>query len=218
VVNPRVIRSCRLCGISAGRYNGEYDTPVLSGSDYFGVASIGGFIPGWSLLCPHKHSHNLAADYREETIHQEISHLVRAVTRSYNEIAIFEHGSIREGSATACGTSHAHLHIVPFVGALADLALVAEPSLPWESVPLQAVAEASNGCEYLFVANRYDGPETVGQLARLSIPRSQFFRRLLAEHLQLSHLADYREAPLEQLSIATSKRVRAAALDSRRAA
>jgi len=210
VTSPNALNDCRLCAISAGQHAAEYDRPVVSDVNYFGMASVGGFIPGWALLCPRKHSHNLASAYSDGSFHSAISLLVGAIFRAYGEAAIFEHGSISEGSKTACGTSHAHLHVAPFGGTLADIAVSTSTSLSWERIHLRNLAAAANGSEYLFVANRYGGPETVGQLARLEFPRSQFFRRLLADYLRVPHLANYRDAPLEEASIATAVRLRAA--------
>jgi hypothetical protein len=206
--------NCRLCAISGGRHATEYDTPVLSGAEYYGLASIGGFVPGWSLLIPRLHLHNLAPKYSEPTLDRDLATLVDAVSRTYGEPAIFEHGSTYDGSLTACGTSHAHLHVVPFSGALVDLALHWGTSLPWEPVTLEDLVTAADGHEYLFVANRYGGPTTVGRIARLVKPQSQFFRRLLAHYLGVPDLADYRAAPLEQLSSASAITVRTAVANS----
>ncbi len=210
---------CRLCAISEGRYAFDCDAPVISEHGYFGLASIGGFIPGWSLVSPSDHRHNLSAAYGSPELHRLTSAVVDAVTAEFGESAIFEHGSIRDGSATACGTSHAHLHVVPFSAGLADLAATSgDSSLVWAPTRLVDVARASEGHEYLFVANRYTGIETAGYLARLAEPRSQFFRRLLASHLKVPHLADYRVSPLEELSAATAERLRASAERTRRRA
>jgi diadenosine tetraphosphate (Ap4A) HIT family hydrolase len=210
VNTSRVEQQCRLCAIAKGRHAFGCDAPVMVDPDYFGLASIGGFIPGWSLVCPREHRHNLASEYSSAKLHRAISVVVDAVAVDFGEAAIFEHGSIRDGSPTACGTSHAHVHVVPFTAALADLAVSAELSLEWESVHLHDVAVVSGGREYLFVANRYEGPATTGYLACLAEPRSQYFRRLLAAQLGVPHLGDYRVAPLEDLSISTAMRVRAA--------
>lgn len=205
------LHACRLCEIAAGKREHEYDTPVLMGAGYFGIASVGGFVPGWSLLCTSNHLHNLAEDYQEAALQESLSLLVHAVNRSFGDCAIFEHGAVGESSATACGTSHAHIHAVPFAGRLADLAVATEPGLCWEPVRLREVAAAANGSEYLYVANRYAGVDTVGYLAVLMSPRSQFFRHLIAAHLKVPHLADYRRAPLETLSGSTALKVRAEA-------
>lgn len=199
---------CRLCAISEGNYAFGCDAPVISERGYFGVASIGGFIPGWTLVCPDHHRNNLSVDYATSELHQTVSAVVNAVTAEFGQAAIFEHGATRDGSPTSCGTSHAHLHVVPFAEDLADLAIANyDPSLSWVPTRLTDIARASGGREYLFVASRYTGLETVGYLALLREPRSQFFRRLIAAHLKAVHLADYRVAPLEHVGVATAERL-----------
>jgi diadenosine tetraphosphate (Ap4A) HIT family hydrolase len=209
--------ACRFCGIAAGHYGAAYDTPITASERYFSIASIGAFVPGWSLVCPRRHEHNLSAEYREPAFHDEISQVVSAVNRSFGRSVIFEHGSNRDESPTACGTSHAHLHVVPFVGSLTGL--TRSRPLNWMPVHLSAVAEVTDGSEYLFAADGYEGMDTLGYCAILRTPTSQFFRRLIAAHLEVPHLADYRTAPEAQLSALTALRVREAVRTaSRRAA
>jgi diadenosine tetraphosphate (Ap4A) HIT family hydrolase len=210
VPNSQAVDDCRFCAIADGRHAFAYDVPIMAERDYFAVASIGGFISGWSLVCPREHHHNLALEYCNPSFHAAVSPVVSAVTAEFGDAAIFEHGSVRDGSLTACGTCHAHLHVVPFAGELADIAVKAESGLSWSSVQIQDLAAASAGSEYLFVANRYNGAKTVGYFAHLPTPRSQFFRQLLARQLKVPHLADYRTAPLEDASSATTERARAA--------
>lgn len=218
-MNTSALNNCRFCAIAAGQHGFAYDVPIMAEQGYFGLASIGGFVPGWSLVCPREHRNNVAQDYANPRFQATVSQIVRAVTAEYGEVAVFEHGATRDGSPTACGTCHAHLHVVPFDGNLADLALKADAELCWLPTRLQDVGVTAAGFEYLFVANRYDGLSTTGQLARLQEPRSQFFRRLIASQLKSPHLADYRAAPLEEVSTATAERVRAAVQRlSRRAA
>lgn len=208
--NFQVKDDCRFCAIADGRHAFGYDAPIMADQGYFGLASIGGFIPGWSLVCPREHRHNLATEYCSPSFHAATSGIVRTITAEFGEAAIFEHGAVHDSSLTACGTCHAHLHVVPFAGTLADVAVNAEPSLGWSPIRLRDLAAASRDSEYLFVANRYDGADTLGYFAHLRKPRSQFFRRLLASQLRVPHLADYRSAPLEEVSAKTAERARAA--------
>lgn len=207
--NVQTPTRCRFCGIAAGDYGADYDIPTTLSEGYFSIASIGAFIPGWSLVCPRRHVHNLSGEYRLAVFQEEISKVCKAVKQSFGDSAIFEHGSNDDASPTACGTGHAHLHVVPYAGSITEL--IFSQSLDWRPVRLESLSVAVGGSEYLFAADRYEGADTRGYYAILRTPRSQFFRQLIAAHTGVPHLADYRTAPQAHISALTALRVRAAA-------
>lgn len=199
-------RDCRLCAIAKGSHNNEFDQPLFEMKSHFAVASIGGFIPGWSLLCTRAHVFSTAMSPEREDYFNALDLLCAAVAREYGRVVVFEHGATTEGSLTSCGTSHAHIHVVPFSGSLSALALKDE-SLTWEALRLEELSDRYSGSEYLFLADRYSGKQSEGWFAELRQPKSQYFRRLLANYSGSPDLSDYRTSPLADQAIATRRRL-----------
>ena len=51
---------CRFCDILEGnRKMGIIDNPILENDKFFSLASIGGFIDGWSLVIPKEHTYSM---------------------------------------------------------------------------------------------------------------------------------------------------------------
>jgi len=108
------LTECRFCNIVGGKYRYErIDEPFASNDEFIAVASIGAFVEGWSLIIPRIHQLSMKDFYTRP----QFANLVRSVgsllTRQYGPLIAFEHGSNKEGSITACGTDHGHLHLVP---------------------------------------------------------------------------------------------------------
>jgi diadenosine tetraphosphate (Ap4A) HIT family hydrolase len=207
-MSSTLVHHCRICRmVSAPQEAPLYDQIIFETANYFAVASLGGFIPGWVLVCSKAHHLSLASHYARP----EFTHCVRSVVSSvaavFGDPVVFEHGPIVENSATACGTTHAHLHVVPFPAQLDSLVREADRSLEWRQVSTISLS-AYGDREYLYFANRYAGSNTVGFAAELQMPRSQFFRHVIASAIGKGELANYRAAPLEPIAIDTGSRLR----------
>ena len=195
---------CRFCGIVNGAQSARtnaLDTPWLQSPHYAAISSVGGFIPGWSLIVPRSHRLNLTADYDREDFVAFTKEAISLVEAKFGRSCIFEHGTTSEDSETSCGTAHAHLHVVPFAGDLESLAEQFDESLEWKHVRCSDLAKASAGSEYLFVANEYCGNNSSGKLALLSQGRSQYFRRVLAQAVGKVGSHNYREDPCTDQSL-----------------
>jgi len=200
---------CRLCAIAASDVErAGFDVPIIREKDFFAIASLGGFIDGWSLVCPNNHRANLLVDYEGGALYDTVGSVVEAVECEFGPAVVFEHGPRGEASETGCGTCHAHMHVVPFGGSILALSKVADSSLSWQTVCVSDLQAVVGDSEYLFAADAYDGSRTVGAVAVLSAPRSQFFRRVLASAIGSSESSDYRIAPFERNAESTSMRLR----------
>jgi hypothetical protein len=106
--------------------------------------------------------------------------------------------------------------VVPFEFDLASMALKADSSLDWMQVQTSDIHWIADGREYLFVSTH--GAETVesGLIALLSEPRSQFFRRVLANATGYQGMFDYKMYPFEDLSTATNRRLKDALAQKQR--
>lgn len=195
---------CRFCGIVSGALGAQtnaLDTPWLTSAHYAAITSVGGFIPGWSLIVPRSHRLNLTVDYDRDDFVAFTRGVISLVEAKFGPSCVFEHGTTSEDSDTSCGTAHAHLHVVPFAGDLESLAAQFDVSLEWKTVKCSDLPNASLGSEYLFVANEFRGRESTGKLALLSQGRSQFFRQVLAKAVGKTGSHNYREDPCTAQSL-----------------
>lgn len=198
-------RACRICALASGAppFHG-YDRAWAEDELYFALVSVGALVPGWSLVFPKNHSHNLSRSYSDESLWSFVDRAHAAVERRYGQSVVFEHGSQYEGSQTGCGTSHAHLHIVPLGAGLMEAARNYDPSLQWQPCSAKDIHQKVAGREYLFVADRYRSAATFGNLALLEEGRSQFFRRVIASMLGRPTEFDYRQHPQAELANAST--------------
>ena len=105
---------CRFCGISDRMHGENFNLPIAESEHFFAMASIGSFVPGWTLVCPKRHYLNLADFYETAEFVEFSSRVGSAVVQAYGApVVAFEHGCRHAGSLTGCGTDHAHLHLVP---------------------------------------------------------------------------------------------------------
>lgn len=185
------IKSCRFCNIASGQQAyGNADRPIKSSENYLAIPSIGAFIEGWVLIIPKKHDLSLSHHYGLDEFLKfstEVEELVRA---KYGSCILFEHGANKEGSLTGCGVDHAHFHIVPYEASLIDF-LYQDGSV-WEQLPKSRVSEYVGKNEYLLYSDsssKLDGDVLVHILEK---PKSQFFRKLLAEQKSYLELSDYK--------------------------
>lgn len=200
--------SCRFCELASSHdRNRAADQVLYETGRYFAISSIGGFIPGWTLVCPKSHQLNLSQLYPEESFIQFVKDVQEVVSREYGPCVTFEHGAIAEGSITACGANHAHLHIVPFSRSLQSLLPEEDPSLDWNACFAGQIATFSGGQEYLFCADKFVGHKTMGLACVLPQQRSQFFRRVLSKAVGMTEFYDYKRYPFEEISSDTAKRL-----------
>lgn len=197
--------ACKFCEIGAGAFFSDIDRPYCESANYYAISSVGGFVPGWTLIFPKKHALNLSADYGTPELSEFVRTVTATVRREYGQCVHFEHGAAELNSQTGCGVNHAHLHVVPFSKGLESLALASRPGLAWRKISAASVAATCQGSEYLFCSDDFTGVKTTGLLAPLISPESQFFRRLIATSLGLNTLYDYKRYRFEELALSTTE-------------
>ncbi len=200
--------SCKFCNV-ASLHEKQYtaDQVLFETEHFFAISSIGGFIPGWLLVCTKSHQLNLSTLYANKHFLEFVSETQEVISKKYGACVIFEHGAVTEGSKTACGANHAHLHIVPFAKSIQSLASLQDGSLTWSECEIEHVSKLSDGAEYFFCADKFIGNKTSGLLCVLQQPQSQFFRRVLADAVGLAEFYDYKRFPFEEISGDTAKRL-----------
>lgn len=175
-------KKCRFCDILEGKRNiGMIDNPVLINSQFYTLVSIGGFIEGWSLVIPKEHTYSMRKFYTNTLFINIANEMLKKVRKIYKKkCIIFEHGANHEGSITACGTNHAHLHILPYEKSLLDQMF--GNGIQWVKCGIKDIADIVQDKEYWFYAeNVVNIEEAKGYIHIIKKTESQYFRRLLAE-------------------------------------
>lgn len=200
--------SCRFCNLLlSDSLNSPVDKILMESQNYFAISSIGGYIPGWTLIFSKIHKLNLSVDYTNSDFLNFVADVCDVVSSEYGSSVIFEHGSNTDESATSCGVSHAHLHVVPFSKDIESLATHETDDLLWQNTNISEIASLASSNEYLFCANSFDALSTNGKFSIITKPRSQFFRKVLAKAMGLSDMYDYKRYRFEEVSTASSNRL-----------
>ncbi len=200
---------CKFCSIVNGEfhYNGV-DQPFAINDNYMAIASIGAFIEGWSLIIPKKHQLSMKNCFKYQEFTDFVDTVLPTMNQNYGPLVAFEHGSNKEGSITACGTNHAHLHLVPLSTTL--LPELKKSNMLWDQCLASEIVNKVDNNEYLFYTDlnlqkKWNNPS--GYLHILEKPISQYFRFLIASHIGCPNLSNYREFPFLENAWKTSKRL-----------
>lgn len=174
---------CRFCRIAENDISEKYDHPFLESSDFYSIVTIGAMIKGWHLIVPKAHACSMKCFYQEPEFIKYINNELQILWKTEKSIIAFEHGPNQFGSKTACGTNHAHIHIVPNCESLIDAMYASK--LKWLRCKPNDIADLVGAHEYLFYTelNR-ETPwkSTEGYLCILETETSQFFRKLIAQN------------------------------------
>lgn len=194
--------TCRFCAIAAGSDRAaDYDRPFVETNSYFAIPSVGGFVEGWSLVCPRDHVYSLRTHYKFSSFWTFVRATAERITSFYGPVIAFEHGSSHAGSLTSCGTDHGHMHIVPLGFSLIDQLKKSDRS--WTQSPASSLADLGSDVEYLFYLENMNTDDPVGFTHVLQTPVSQFFRGLIARQIQCEGQSDYRRFPFLNLASKT---------------
>jgi len=198
---------CKFCNIVAGKYIfDEIDEPFASDESFVAVASIGALVEGWSLIIPRTHVLSMKDIYRSRQFADFVTPISNALYEQYGSLIAFEHGANKEGSITACGINHAHLHIVPFRDSL--IQELDSSILEWSQCCISEISSRSVENEYLFyceITPKFNWHSSRGYLHILRSPSSQFFRRLIARRRGIPEMYDYGRFP--ELHVAKQTRM-----------
>jgi len=204
-----MVDCCRFCQIARGHYTyPNVDEPLMYSDNYLAIASIGALTEGWSLVVPITHTLSLKSYYEESHFAEFTSKVLDPLVSYYGPIVAFEHGARYEGSVTACGTNHAHLHLVPLCESLE--AKVLTYGLNWKKCKSSEISAAVGEKEYLFCVDLKHSQEWNDPLGLLHIveePISQFFRRVIADTLRDVGNFDYKQNPRVETSEKTKQRL-----------
>ncbi len=209
---------CRFCSIIKGKYlYPDIDKPFLENDSYIAMASIGAFIEGWTIIVPKNHGLSMKGHYFEKEFIDFFNSVSLKIYEMYGRAIAFEHSSSYEGSATACGSNHAHIHIVPFDSSLLN-DLMNDKDRKWKKINPDKIYKIHDEKEYLF----YSDLSQYNKWSRenccihfLESPISQYFRRVLALKMKIDHGYDYKTYPCVMLSEKTALELKGVGYENR---
>lgn len=200
-------QNCRFCEIVDGKYHyNEVDEPFAANDAFIALASIGALVEGWTLIIPKAHQLSMRNFYSNPLFSDFVKSVIPNLTHQYGPLIAFEHGANTEGSITACGTDHAHLHLVPLGESL--LPRLNASGLHWVKCKVSQIASKTGQNEYLFycdLASKGHWQDPEGYLHVLEYPISQFFRRLIADRKGKTEVSDYKFFPHLDVALQTRR-------------
>jgi diadenosine tetraphosphate (Ap4A) HIT family hydrolase len=201
--------NCCLCAVvrGCGRF-GVIDEPLIETENFMAVTSIGAFVEGWSMVVPKRHYLSLSDKYSDPEFLGIIVKLKELVEGTFGPAIMFEHGAKEAGSLTGCGVDHGHFHVVPSSSILSRLE--EDTSIDWIRYENDAESILSGSQDYLFYSEYCDSNELQGVYSLPSLPRSQYFRRVLADSLGIADSWDYKKYLHINLSLSSHEKLRKA--------
>ena len=185
---------CRFCEIfNTERPLKTIDTPLMKNRNYIAIVSLGAFIEGWVLIIPREHIYSMKNRYCDNDFYQIVNNMLIKLKKVYKkECIIFEHGANHMGSKVACGTNHAHIHILPYNQSL--LECMKKDGKQWIECESDKIADIVQDNEYWFYSENVKQAENLkGFLHIIKKPESQYFRKLLANREGIIGQYNYKE-------------------------
>lgn len=165
---------------------------------YAVIPSVGALVSGHSLIVPLKHQTAFLAEAEEHEIVEAMQSCHRLVGVG-ESLLMFEHGSSADDPAVRCGTSHAHLHVLPLNVDLHAPVLDIYPVYPVAINDLRAQARCFANYVAAFTWHEDRGQGWIVSAAGLP---SQFMRQRVAATLGLASW-DWKNDPRSEMVQAT---------------
>lgn len=173
-------------------HTGLNDRYVYEDDKFVVMPTLGAFVEGYVMIVTKKHYDCVGKMPLEDiiAIDRLLGVMKERVNRIYGtEVICFEHGSVSCANKFGGCLNHAHIHILP-----CNVSLIEEISgydLKISKLPSLAVLHDQGGAEnpYLFFED-VDGERYIITGEYIA---SQFFRKLVANHMGLPESWDWRE-------------------------
>ena len=200
---------CRFCEIFKSKEQlGKIDTPIIKYEKYIAIVSLGAFIPGWTLIIPKGHIFSMKEAYFDLDFIDIANEMLVKLNKVYNsKCIILEHGANHEGSITACGTNHAHLHILPYDKSL--LFDMKQDGKEWIECKIVDVKKIVGDNEYWLYGENIDEIQNANVFLHIiSNPESQYFRKILAKKEGFLKQYDYKKYDFLEIAEETYEKLR----------
>lgn len=171
--------------------NDSYDVIISETENFVVVPTMGSLVEGWVLIV--SKSHNLSCGELEISKYAELQGLVDQTKKKlecfHKDVFVFEHGPAIPMERIGCGVDHLHIHVVPLKFDLYKNAQKAS-ALSWKKV--ESIVDTKKCFEhetsYLFI----ETPKGERYISCNNEIPSQFFRRLIADELNISDKFDWK--------------------------
>jgi diadenosine tetraphosphate (Ap4A) HIT family hydrolase len=191
---------CRFCNHLKGKgVNRPIDMPWLQSEDFAAFISQGSFIEGWTIIVPKKHSLNMSEYYGQSSFRLFLSKVKGILEEQFDRCVLFEHGPLLHNSLTGCGTDHAHVHLVPTSVDIKEEVNAYDSNLIWSEHSLENSWYANQ--EYLLFSDDDTNGFMKANYCEIKSPRSQFFRKVLANSMGIPELFDYKRDPMLEIGV-----------------
>lgn len=196
--------------LGAGQVS-PWNTVLYESPNFVVVPTLGSLVEGWLLIVSKAHLLCMGAlpESHGEELKAVARRTVMAVTRTYQQPTIFEHGPSACSTPMGCGVDHAHLHVVPLGFGLRGrkAAVLSTPELEWHATDewfaaLRALYNERK--QYLFLAEPGAPPM---YCTPANVP-NQVFRRAVAQLVGKPGAFDYHEDAGEENVLLTVRRLR----------
>lgn len=173
-------------------YTGLSDRYVYEDDRFVVMPTLGAFVEGYVMIVTKTHYDCVGKMPLEEiiAIDRLLGVIKERIKRIYGtEVICFEHGSVSCANKFGGCLNHAHLHILPCNVSLIEE--ISEYDLKISKLPSLSMLHDQGGAEnpYLFFED-VDGERYMITGEYIA---SQFFRKLVANHMGLSESWDWRE-------------------------
>ena len=172
----------------AERSDAKYDTILEETPNFVVLPTKGSIVRGWVLVVP-KFPISRMADV-PESLRGELDEVVEATLEKledrFGSAFSFEHGGFK-GSQVSCGVDQAHLHIASLDFDLLKSAEAASQGGWVEVNQSRALADGVVDQEYWFASSE---KRTIYK--PVDFPVSQFFRKIVADHMHEREAWDYK--------------------------
>ena len=172
-----------------------YDRPLLETEHWLLVPTLGPIIPNWFLILPRRYFINLRSfrDFHGIEPLTLLTSFCDHLNLTNSDVLWFEHGPTASNTALACGTDHAHLHLLvrpPFSFAAFSRCIVEHSPFSWTRRPARVAYNGLHtGNSYLVAGKGNDA--IIAE--NISSHHSQFFRRQIASLVGCPHAWNYRD-------------------------
>jgi ATP adenylyltransferase len=175
----------------------SYDQPILETADCVVAPTLGSILPGWLLVVPRRPALNFrewnGGSNRSATgLIEDV--LNRLEVRPERTIW-FEHGPSTTSSLVGCGIDYAHIHLLvdqPFSFDKFIFSVLEVSTLHWRRCPATDAFGSINSANSYLVAGSQDSAAIAEQVEAAG---SQFFRRVVAQLMNIPQQWDYNHHP-----------------------
>jgi ATP adenylyltransferase len=175
--------------------NVYYNRPLFETDNFKVIPTLGSLVPGWLMIVPKKFHISYGAINLTE-ISDEFNSLLQkldvVIMNEYGDYVMFEHGPVVRKSSVGCTVDYAHLHIVPIkINLVEQSKIYLDKEITW--VKVNNIQETSKYYKrqvpYLYVRD-LNKNEFIGITEEIP---SQLFRRIIAKHIGLEDLYDWKK-------------------------